>query len=126
MLERVPSSPEPSEALNLPTSATGPVYRGVALSTYLRELHKATTPTLLRAIGSFGKDAAPAAPDLAKALSDKDPAIRSSPALTAIQESRQVVWTRRKHWKYVVPPAFGSIHKNTTGDKSDERALALF
>jgi len=92
VLERVPENPVADVPLSLPLSTSGgPVYRGVALPTYLRELRRASadrTPPLLRAIGSFGEDAAPAANDAAKALANSDPKIRTAAAWALSQMGR--------------------------------------
>ena len=87
VLERVPERDEPVEAVAIATrSAAGsgqPLYRGTPLRHYLRELRSASNanrPDVLRAIGAFGKDAAPAVNDLASALSDPQPAVRSAAA----------------------------------------------
>ena len=84
VLERVPEDLPAEAPLNLPSSTgAAPVYRGVALQTYLRELRKANAsrmPELLRAIGSFGEDAAPAVNDATKGLGNPDPRIRVAAA----------------------------------------------
>ena len=52
-----------------------PVYRGLPLSAYLDKLKSASEadrPDVLRAIGSFGEDGAPAAGQLAEALNASD------------------------------------------------------
>jgi hypothetical protein len=89
VLERVPPMDEAVEVtavrfdpkLDGPVRAGAPVYRGVPLQSYLRELRAAPEgrrADLLRAIGSFGKDAAPAVNDLAKAVGDFDVEVRSA------------------------------------------------
>lgn len=60
-----------------------PVYRGVPLAGYVRELGRASQadrPAALRAIGSFGADAAPAVKDVAEAMGDTDAEVRSAAA----------------------------------------------
>lgn len=85
-LERVPESAAAPEAPAIPTAtaASGvPVYRGRPLSVYLQELRRPATTgraDIVRAIGAFGNDAGPAVGDLAKALSDSDPTVRSAAA----------------------------------------------
>lgn len=85
-LERVPDAPEP-QVQPVPARTAiakgSPVYRGVPLADYLAELRRAPAlrqPDLLRAIGSFGTDAAPAAADIAKALAAPTPDVRSAAA----------------------------------------------
>ena len=59
------------------------MYRGVPLQGYLRELGRASEtgrPAILRAIGAFGADAAPAVNDVAKALGDAAADVRSAAA----------------------------------------------
>jgi hypothetical protein len=91
VLERVPEGPEVpevrAEALPVPSqgaAASGaPVYRGVGLQGYLRELRRAAEtgrPAILRAIGAFGADAAPAVNDVAKALGDPAADVRAAAA----------------------------------------------
>ncbi len=86
VLERVPeSAAQLTEALPRPRAIPGagaaPVYRGVPLAGYVRELARATPaarPAILRAIGAFGADAAPAVNDVVKALDDSDAGVRSA------------------------------------------------
>jgi hypothetical protein len=87
VLERVPDNPTASsETLHVRAEgpANGaPVYRGVPLNDYLRELRRAPEaerPGLLRAIGAFGQDAAPAVNDIADALGSSDARVRSAAA----------------------------------------------
>jgi hypothetical protein len=84
VLERVPEGPAPAESVPVTGAVAGtPVYRGVSLPAYLRALTRASTserPTLLRAIGAFGDDAAPAVNELAKALGDPDADVRDAAA----------------------------------------------
>ena len=92
VLERVPTADEkPAEALV--TNATAPagaaMYRGVPLQGYLNELKRASDASrraaLVRAIGSFGKDATPAMADLSKALGDSDAEVRAASAWALAQ-----------------------------------------
>jgi len=88
VLERVPEGETaPADGLPAPASVSAasgaPVYRGVPLATYRRELSRASgagRPALLRAIGAFGPDAAPAVNDLAKALGDPEIDVRLAAA----------------------------------------------
>jgi hypothetical protein len=89
VLERVPegAAAAPADGLPVPaeTSAAGgaPVYRGVPLEGYIHELARASAagrPGVLRAIGAFGDDAAPAVNDLARALGDPEADVRSAAA----------------------------------------------
>jgi Protein of unknown function (DUF2961)/HEAT repeats/HEAT repeat len=88
VLERVSENPAPrADVPHIPATgrlASGaPVYRGVPLQSYLNELRRTSEsdrPDILRAIGSFGKDATPAVNDVAKALNDPEPGVRSAAA----------------------------------------------
>ncbi len=63
--------------------AAGPVYRGFALSAYVCELGRASGARragVIRAIGAFGEDAAPAVHELAGALGDADAGVRAAAA----------------------------------------------
>jgi hypothetical protein len=87
VLEKVPEAASaPTQALHVQAQSPAdglPVYRGVPLRDYLRELRRAPEsgrPDLLRAIGAFGEDAAPAANDLASALGSSDARVRSAAA----------------------------------------------
>jgi hypothetical protein len=93
VLEKVPGGDSNEETLpKLPVSVStaGPVYRGVSLPAYLSELRRNTArrAALLRAIGSFGMDAAPAVNDLARSLAtDPDPGVRGAAAWALSQIS---------------------------------------
>jgi HEAT repeat protein len=78
-LERIPVASEtPSLKAHAPAAPSpGMVYRGRPLSAYLNQSKSAET---LRAIGSFGPDAAPAVNQIASALNDPDPDVRSAAA----------------------------------------------
>jgi hypothetical protein len=78
-LERIPAASEAPaiEARAPATPTSGIVYRGRPLSAYLNQPNSAET---IRAIGSFGPDAASAVNQLAQALSDPDPDVRSAAA----------------------------------------------
>ena len=87
VLERVPEGPETPETKRIQwegyRSSTWPVYRGVPLQGYLRELGRASEtdrPAILRAIGAFGADAAPAVNDVVKALGDPAVEVRVAAA----------------------------------------------
>jgi hypothetical protein len=87
ILERVPERDENSAELPVApgnaAAAGRPVYRGNPLESYLARLRtapEAARPALLRAIGAFGADAAPAVNDVARALGDSDPVTRSAAA----------------------------------------------
>jgi hypothetical protein len=65
-----------------------PVYRGLPLAAYremLKRASEAERPEALRAIGSFGEDAAPAASEVAEALSDPNDQVRSAAAWALAQ-----------------------------------------
>jgi hypothetical protein len=78
-LERIPAASEtpPIEARAPVTPSPGIVYRGRTLSAYIKQPQSAET---IRAIGSFGPDAASAVNQVAQALSDPDPDVRSAAA----------------------------------------------
>jgi hypothetical protein len=95
VLEKVPASagapegptehqlaPEPPPAS--PAAPEGPAtYRGRTLAAYRQQLKNAPASEradVIRAIGSFGEDAGPAADDIAAELSDTDPAVREAAA----------------------------------------------
>ena len=88
VLERVPGASEaPSEGKPISwegsRSSTQPVYRGVPLQGYLRELGRASEasrPAILRAIGAFGADAAPAVNQVVKALGEPAVEVRVAAA----------------------------------------------
>ena len=87
VLERVPGDAAPAEGPQVaPRGAAvsgAPLYRGVAFEEYRRALARASAadrPALLRAIGSFGDDAAPAVNNLAKALADPEAEVRAAAA----------------------------------------------
>jgi hypothetical protein len=76
------TTPEPPPAS--PAAPPGAiVYRGRTLAFYrdqLKNTPEAGRADALRAIGSFGKEAAPAAEDAASALTDVDPVVRAAAA----------------------------------------------
>jgi len=77
-LERVPAPEAPATEARAPLGpSSGIVYRGQTLAAYLAQTKSAET---IRAIGSFGPDAASAVNQLAHALSDPDPDVRSAAA----------------------------------------------
>jgi HEAT repeat protein len=95
VLERIPASagvPEGPTERQLapeppPASAAAAkglvVYRGRTLAAYrdqLKSAAEADRADVIRAIGSFGEDAAPATGEVAAELSDTDPAVRAAAA----------------------------------------------
>jgi hypothetical protein len=74
----------PVPPAEIPPAPDGtPVYRGLPLTAYLDKLKTVPVvdrPDVIRAIGSFGEDAAPAVQQVAEALSDPDPQVRSAAA----------------------------------------------
>jgi hypothetical protein len=89
VLERVESKPEiPDIREGMSKLGVGPVFRGFPLGSYVAKLKSAPEeqrPILIRAIGSFGADAAPACPQLIDALSDPSTAIREASAAALAQ-----------------------------------------
>ncbi len=96
VLERLPASagaPEPATEMQLmpqlpdsvpPAPEGTPVFRGQPLAAYLEKLRMASSENraeLIRAIGSFGEDAAPATEEIASALRDSNPRTRVLAAL---------------------------------------------
>ena len=84
ILERVPTSGN-RRALSLAAAfgSNGPVYRGVPLSGYVQELNRtdgSSRADVLRALGSFGPDATPAAGAIAGALRDDSAEVRLAAA----------------------------------------------
>jgi hypothetical protein len=85
VLERIPESaiaaaPPPAGRA---AQSTEIVYRGLPLSVYLQRLKRATgmvRADILRALGAFGADAAPAVNELAHALRDPEVTVRSAAA----------------------------------------------
>ena len=87
VLERVPpdekSTPSTSDAKDSATAAGAIVYRGQTLSYYVAQLKNSSPEdraAALRAIGSFGPDAATAVTLLTNALSDESPEVRGAAA----------------------------------------------
>jgi len=81
-LEKVPEPAEPAKPLPGPVMTTGIVYRGHPLSAYMGMPASADT---MRAIGSFGSDAAPAISKLIAGLSDSDAEVRIAAAWALTQ-----------------------------------------
>jgi hypothetical protein len=85
----------PAEPVRIPPAGEGPatgtagaVYRGRRLSYYLAELKNASDParaTLIRTIGWFGADGAPASGELIAALSDRSAEVRAAAAAALAQ-----------------------------------------
>ena len=88
VLERVPGegdeNPAPAPVKEVSARIGGPVYRGVPLQSYGVALKSGgdapRRADLLRAIGAFGPDAAPAMSELSKALADPDARVRGAAA----------------------------------------------
>ena len=106
VLEKLPptaGNPEPETTHQLtptPPEVIAPVpegvavYRGLPLSAYLEKLMtapKAERPEVVRALGSFGEDAAPALGQLTVALNDSDPQVRAAAAWAVSQIGPQAV-----------------------------------
>ena len=86
-LDLTPRFPDPAP----PVAAGTAVFRGVPLAGYLDRLKSASQPEradVLRAIGAFGEQAAPAIPQLVAALSDSDPRVRAAAAWAFTQLGR--------------------------------------
>lgn len=85
VVARVPApstSPAPIKRATA-TPASGIVYRGLPLATYVERFKGAPDADLaatVRALGAFGPDARPAASELLKALSHSDPEVRMAAA----------------------------------------------
>ena len=77
-----PEGPPAGAAAKPPAAPAGSVvYRGRTSGYYLEELRKASGPgraPLVRSLGAFGADAAPATKELASLLSDPDPEVRGA------------------------------------------------
>lgn len=84
VLEKVPADKEPEERTAeepVTAAATGVVYRGRALPSYVakaRSTNGAQRIAAVRAIGAFGANARPAIPELVSALADASSAVRSA------------------------------------------------
>ncbi|HVP48422.1 MAG TPA: DUF2961 domain-containing protein [Bryobacteraceae bacterium] len=85
VLERVPAAtgaaPPPKYAQA--SESTGIVYRGLPLSAYVHQLKNADETgraEIIRSLGAFGADAAPAVNQLAQLLGDSEPAVRAAAA----------------------------------------------
>jgi D-arabinan exo alpha-(1,3)/(1,5)-arabinofuranosidase (non-reducing end) len=97
VLEKIPptsgSQTAHDEERSMPMSApaapsTGIIYRGRPLSYYsdqLRRVPSTARPSVLRDIGAFGPDAAPAIPELTMELADSDPEARAAAAWALTQ-----------------------------------------
>jgi len=81
ILERIPE-PSAMDAFAPAPRAAGIVYRGLPLSAYIQHSSSAAA---IRALGSFGSDAAPATDAVLRALGDQDPEIRSAAAWALTQ-----------------------------------------
>ena len=84
VLEKMPDpgSTTVEVATPIPTTTTGPVYRGRPLSFYKAQLNQ---PESIRAIGYFGPEAASGVPQLIAALAHSSPEIRSAAAASLAQ-----------------------------------------
>ncbi len=89
VLERMENAPEvPDVREGMSRQGEGPVFRGFPLGSYVAKLKSASQeqrPILIRAIGSFGADAASACPQLIVALSDPSAAVREASAAALAQ-----------------------------------------
>ncbi|HEY1659929.1 MAG TPA: DUF2961 domain-containing protein [Candidatus Sulfotelmatobacter sp.] len=92
VLERVTNAPEvPDIREGMSKQGDGPTFRGFPLGSYVAKLKNASEeqrPILIRAIGSFGADAAPASPQLIVGLSDPSASIREASAAALAQVGR--------------------------------------
>jgi hypothetical protein len=83
-LERIPAAESVVPHERIPTiPTTGIVYRGRPLSLYIDQLKRVPAgerADIVRAIGSFGTDAAPAVTEVVQALEDADAEVRSAAA----------------------------------------------
>jgi len=99
ILERLPTSAgafepevkhqlEPEPPATAPIEKPGtPVYRGDPLADYVQKLRQAAAPglpDLLRAIGSFGADGAPASTLVTGMLADRDERVRAASGVVAV------------------------------------------
>ena len=84
VLQKVPEQPErPEEAPHCASAKAGAVFRGCPITFYITKLKTGSGSDRLasiRAIGSFGADAAPAVKAIAAALSDPDANVRGAAA----------------------------------------------
>ena len=88
ILERVQATASQSAFSSTSRPSTGIVYRGLPLSEYRKQLETETGANradLLRAIGAFGSDAAPALAETARALHDGEPETRAAAAWALTQ-----------------------------------------
>jgi HEAT repeat protein len=88
----LPSYETMEVGLPAPGPAAGVVYRGRPLSFYVARLQQATEAQrtdLVRSIGAFGEDAAPAVGELARALGDRDADVRAAAAEALAQVGPQ-------------------------------------
>jgi hypothetical protein len=89
VLERVENAPEvPDIREGMSRHGDGPVFRDFPLDSYVAKLKSASGEqrlVLIRAIGSFGADAAPACPQLIAALSDPSAVVREASAAALAQ-----------------------------------------
>ncbi len=83
-LEKIPTAQEtPALEARVPTVLNGAVYRGRTLSGYLELLKRepaSKRAQIVRAIGAFGGDGAPAVKQVVEALSDSDADVREAAA----------------------------------------------
>jgi HEAT repeat protein len=111
-------TPTPAEAVPaVPEGAI--VYRGLPLAAYLDKLKsapKAERPEVLRALGSFGEDAAPALAQLSEALRDSDPQVRAAAAWAISQIGPQAA---------SAIPALGTALSDTDPRVRSHAALAF-
>jgi len=120
VLERVPEGLEGHAETqpvrwDAPPPVGRPVYRGVPLQGYLRELGRASEiglPAILRAIGAFGADAARAVNDVTKALRSSADEVRVAAAWALSQMGTAAA------------PAVGSLERSLSDSNLRVRSLS--
>jgi hypothetical protein len=117
VLERVENAPEvPDIREGMSKQGDELVFRGFPLGSYVAKLKSASEeqrPILIRAIGSFGADAAPASPQLIVALSDPSAAVREASAAALAQVGQ-----------YTSTDALAALSKALTDTDPEVRDLA--
>jgi hypothetical protein len=117
VLERVENAPEvPDIREGMSKQGDELVFRGFPLGSYVAKLKSASEeqrPILIRAIGSFGADAAPACPQLIVALSDPSAAVREASAAALAQVGQ-----------YTSTDALAALSKALTDTDPEVRDLA--
>jgi HEAT repeat protein len=121
VLERVENTPESPDIVpdireGMSKQGDGPLFRGFPVGSYIAKL-KGTSEEqrliLIRAIGSFGPDAAPACPQLIVALSDPSAALREASAAALAQVGQRAS-----------PDALAALSKALADTDPDVRDLA--